>query len=75
MEKCSSICISVTITLPLLYFRFNYVTVFSGISVTITVSVNVFDLFPLMDISVTVNGKNTAHRAVWEVNGADCTVF
>jgi hypothetical protein len=44
-----------------MYFRFNYVTVFSCIFVTIIVSVNEMDVFPLTDISVTVivNGKNT----------------
>ena len=50
-----------SVTLPLMYFRFNYVTVFACISVTIIVSVNGVDVFPLMGISVTVivNGKNT----------------
>ena len=43
-----------------MYFRFNYVTVFGCISVTIIVSVNGIDVFPLTDISVTVNGNNTA---------------
>jgi len=44
-----------------MYFRFNYVTVFACISVTIIVSVNGVDVFPLTGISVTVivNGKNT----------------
>jgi hypothetical protein len=44
-----------------MYFRFNYVTVFACIFVTIIVSVNETDVFPLTDISVTVivNGKNT----------------
>ena len=46
--------------LPLMYFRFNYVTVFACIFVTIIV--NGMDVFPLTDISVTVivNRKNTA---------------
>ena len=50
-----------SVTLPLMYFRFNYVTVFACISVTIIVSVNGVDVFPLTGISVTVivNGKNT----------------
>jgi hypothetical protein len=50
-----------SVTLPLMYFRFNYVTVFACIFVTIIVSVNEMDVFPLTDISVTVivNGKNT----------------
>ena len=49
-----------SVTLPLMYFRFNYVTVFPCIFVTIIVSVNGMDVFPLTDISVTVivNGKN-----------------
>ena len=44
-----------------MYFRFNYVTVFACIFVTIIVSVNGMDVIPLTDISVTVivNGKNT----------------
>ena len=50
-----------SVTLPLLSFRFNYVTVFACITVTIIVSVDGMDVFPLTDISVTVivNGKNT----------------
>jgi hypothetical protein len=50
-----------SVTLPLMYFRFNYVTVFACIFVTIIVSVNEMDVFPLTDISVAVivNGKNT----------------
>jgi len=52
--------LSNSVTLPLIYFRFNYVTVFACISVTIIVSVNGMDVFPLTDIFVTViiNGKN-----------------
>ena len=48
-----------------MYFRFNYVTVFACIFVTIIVSVNGMDVFSLTDISVTVivNGKNTALKA------------
>ena len=51
-----------SVTLPLMYFRFNYVTVFACISVTIIVSVNGVDVFPLTGISVTVivNGKTLA---------------
>jgi hypothetical protein len=43
------------------YFRFNYVTVFGCISVTIIVTVNEINVFPLTGISVTVivNGNNT----------------
>jgi hypothetical protein len=50
-----------SVTLPLMYFRFNYVTVFACIFITIIVSVNEMDVFPLTDISVTVivNGKTT----------------
>ena len=52
--------LSNSVMIPLVYFRFNYVTVFACISVTI--SVNRMDVFVLTDISVTVivNGKNTA---------------
>ena len=47
-----------------MYFRFNHVTVFACIFVTIIVSVNGMDVFPLTDISVTliVNGKNTVYN-------------
>jgi hypothetical protein len=55
-----------SVTLPLMYFRFNYVTVFACIFVTIIVSVNEMDVFPLTDISVIVNGKNTAFYEVAE---------
>ena len=50
-----------SVTLPLMYFRFNSVTVFACISVTIIVSVHGVDVFPLTGISVTVNvnGKHT----------------
>ena len=53
-----------SVTLPLMYFRFNYDTVFACIFVTIIVSVNGMDVFPLTDISVTViaNGKNTDRK-------------
>jgi len=51
-----------------MYFRFNYVAVFACISVTIIVSVNGVDVFPLTGISVTVivNGKNT-ECVIWSV--------
>ena len=65
-----------SVTLPLMYFRFNYVTVFACIFVTIIVSVNGMDVFPLTDISVTVivNGKNTEHNDVRSTNFGDfCT--
>jgi hypothetical protein len=42
-----------SVPLPLIYFRFNYVTLFAGISVTIIVSVNGMDVFPLL-LSLTV---------------------
>jgi len=72
MKKCSIISIAEyryhtlanSVTLPLMYFRFNYVTIFACISVTIIVSVNGVDVFQLTGISVTVivNGKNTVPR-------------
>jgi hypothetical protein len=44
-----------------MYFPFNYVNIFACISVTVIVSVNKMDAFPLTGISVIVNGKNTGH--------------
>jgi hypothetical protein len=49
------VTIHLLVPLPLIYFRFNYVAVFAFISV----SVNEIAAFPLMGISVVVNGKNT----------------
>lgn len=46
------LCISVPIPLPF----------FASISVPIPVPVNVFNVFPLTAISVTVNGNNTAQQ-------------
>jgi len=50
-----------SVTLPLMYFRFNYVTIYECFSVTIIISVNGVDVFPLAGISITVivNRKNT----------------
>ena len=61
-----------SVKLPLIYFRFNYITVFACVFVIIIVSVNGMDLFPLTDISVTVivNGKNTGIKALNQLSNS-----
>jgi len=50
-------CTITIITVPLMYFYFNYVTVFACISVTIFVSVNRMHVFSLTDILLSLTGK------------------